>query len=215
VTHLPIPAAARTRRPRWVDPRLLTGLLLVLISVALGAKVVADTDQRVQVWSVTRDLGTNTPLHSADVRVRSVRLDETARAYVSAAQSPEGLVLTRPVGEGELLPVSAVAHHGAPDERRLSIQVPRVGASGLVRGDVVDVYAVRARAGGTQVGSPELVLRGVTVGDDVDRGSAGFGATGSDVGLTLLVDESDVATLIGAVAHGDVYVAQVPGASST
>ena len=61
VTDLPAPTATRLTRARWLDARLLIGLLLVLLSVVIGAKVVADADQRVQVWSVTHDLGADTP----------------------------------------------------------------------------------------------------------------------------------------------------------
>lgn len=35
------PAARRIGRPRWRDTRLLAGVLLVLLSVVLGARVVA------------------------------------------------------------------------------------------------------------------------------------------------------------------------------
>src|SRR5215217_795400 len=54
VTDLPSPKASRLPRARWLDTRLLLGVLLVLLAVVLGAKVLADVDERVEVWSVTR-----------------------------------------------------------------------------------------------------------------------------------------------------------------
>ena len=44
MTDLPAPTATRLTRARWLDARLLIGLLLVLLSVVIGAKVVADAD---------------------------------------------------------------------------------------------------------------------------------------------------------------------------
>lgn len=215
MSDLPTPVAARLGRARWLDPRLVGGLLLVLLSVVVGSKVLADAGERVQVWSVTRDLGADTRLTAGDLAVRSVRLDDAAARYVSAGQHLEGMVLTRQVGDGELLPLGAVARVGTRDQRRVVVQVDRIGAGGLGKGRVVDVYAVRAATAGQAPSPPELVLSGVTVAEDVKAGGA-FGGSGSKAGVTLLVDGGDVSSLIDAMAHGDVYLAQVPsGAESS
>jgi hypothetical protein len=216
VSDLPTPAAARLRRARWLDPRLVGGVVLVLLSVVVGAKLLADADERVRVWSVTRDLGADSRLAADDLAVRSVRLEDAATRYVSADQDLEGLVLTRAVGDGELLPVGAVARQGTGDQRRVVVQVDRIGAGGLTKGRVVDVYAVREATSGQAPTPPELVLSGVTVAEDVKAGGGAFGGSGSKAGVALLVDGDEVANLIDAMAHGDVYVAQVPnGAAST
>ena len=210
MSELPAPRASRLPRARWLDARLLLGLLLVLLSVVVGAKVFADADQRVQVWSVTRDLGADTPLRGEDLQARSVSLDEATGRYLSAGEDLEGLVLTRPVGRGELLPVSAVGRSDATAKRRIVIEVDRVGVAGLLKGRVVDVYTVRDTPSGEEPTPPELVLAGVTVGDDVASGGSAFGGSGSQAGVALLVDQTDVPDLIDAVAQGTVYVVQVP-----
>lgn len=207
----PTPTASRLPRARWLDARLLTGLLMVLLAVALGAKVFADADERVQVWSVTRDLGANSPLTGDDVEVAAVRLDEVASRYVAATEDLDGLVLTRPLGRGELLPVSAVGRADSLDQRRVVIEVDRFGVAGLARGRVVDLYVVRPAEAGDATRPAELVLAGVTVGEDVRSAGGSFGGSGSKAGVTLLVDRSDVPAVIDAVANGSVYVVQVPG----
>jgi hypothetical protein len=214
VSDLPAPAAARIKRARWLDPRLVGGVLLVLLSVVVGSKVLADADERVQVWSVTRDLGADTRLTADDTAVRSVRLDDAAKRYVSADQNLDGMVLTRPVGDGELLPVAAVSRDGAGDQRRVVVQVDRIGAGGIEAGRVVDVYAVREATAGEAPPPPELVLSGVTVAEDVKAGGSAFGGSASKAGIALFVDGDDVASLIDAMAHGDVYVAQVPSGAA-
>lgn len=214
MTDLPTPRAARLPRARWLDPRLLLGVLLVLFSVALGAKVVSEADERVQVWSVTRDLGADTLLSGDDIEVTAVRLDGSARHYVAATEDPEGLVLARAVGEGELLPVSAVASPEASVQRRIVIEVDRVGVAGLSKGQVVDLYAVRETGAGEPASAPELVLAEVTVAEDVRSGASGFGGGGSTAGVALMVDKADVAKVIGAADGGSVYVVQVPASAA-
>lgn len=209
MSDLPTPAASRLPRARWLDARLLVGLLMVLLSVVVGAKLFADVDERVQVWSVTRDLGTDTVLTEDEVAVASVRLDDMAGRYVAATEDLDGLTLTRPVGRGELLPLSAVSAAGAPDRRRVVVEVDRVGVAGLTKGRVVDLYAVHEDASG-DTAPPTLVLSGVTVAEDVRSGGGAFGGSGSRAGVTLLVDAADVPNVIGAMARGEVYVVQVP-----
>jgi flagella basal body P-ring formation protein FlgA len=133
VTDLPAPTATRLTRARWLDARLLIGLLLVLLSVVIGAKVVADADQRVQVWSVTHDLGADTPLSGDDLQAASVNLDDATGRYLAASEDLDGLVLTRPVGRGELLPVTAVGRADPTQRRRIVIEVDRSGWPGWTR----------------------------------------------------------------------------------
>lgn len=210
MSDLPMPAASRLPRPRWLDARLIIGLLLILVSIVVGAKVFAEVDERVRVWAVTRDLGANSTLSERDLVVRAVRLDEMAPRYVSADQPLDGLVLTRPIGRNELVPLAALSDRASVDQRRVVVEVDRFSASGLDRGSVVDVYAVRTAKSGEAPPRPELVLPAVTVAEDVASGSRGFGSGGDDIGVTLLVPRGQVATVIAAMAHGTVYLAQVP-----
>ena len=210
MSDLPAPTASRLPRARWLDTRLLLGVLLVLVSVAVGAKVFAEADERVDVWAVTHDLGADTTLSEDDLVRRSVRLDEAADRYVSADEPLEGLVLRRPVGADELLPVAALGEPGGTDQRRVVIEVDRIAAAGLDKGSVVDVYAVREAAANAEPAEPELVLAGVTVAEDVSGGGGAFVGSGSTAGVTLLVDGPDVPRVIDAVAHGTVHVVQVP-----
>lgn len=210
MSELPAPAAPRLPKARWLDARLLVGLLLVAGSVVLGATVVARADDRVQVWRLVRDLGPGSTLARGDVTVTAVHLDSaSARRYAAVREPVTGLVVTRALGRGELLPVSAVRPAGEPAPRRVVIEVDRTGAAGLAKGSVVDVYAVRDTVAGEE-GPPQRVLAAVTVAEDVRSAAGGFGGGGATVGVALLVEEPDVAAVIDAVAHGTVYLVQVP-----
>jgi hypothetical protein len=209
---LPLPAAARIGRPRWLDPRLVAGVLLVLLSVALGARIVAAADDTYRVWALTRDLGPSTALQGSDLVARSVRLSGNAARYVAAdGAKPVGWVLTRAVGRDELLPRAALVRGDDADLREVSLRVERVTSQGLRRGSVVDVYSVpTVRAGSTATAAPPtLVLPRVTVADDVGGDSSRFGSGGSDVGVVLRVPTADVTRLLDAAAHGQVHLVRV------
>src|SRR5438270_1040612 len=103
---LPSPPAQRVSRPRWLDLRLITGVLLVLVSVVIGARVVAASQSSEPVWLTARDLAAGTELTAADLVRGHVHLYGKHGHYVSAkTAAPVGYVLMRPVGGGGLLPV--------------------------------------------------------------------------------------------------------------
>ena len=64
--------AARLAIPRWGDSRLVLGLLLVMGSVLLGARLLAAADDTVPVWAVTEDLGSGTSLQPDDLVARGI-----------------------------------------------------------------------------------------------------------------------------------------------
>jgi hypothetical protein len=139
------PVPRRVRPPRWLDLRLLLGVLLVLGSVLLGARVVAGADRTVPVWSASGDLAAGTVLTTQDLVPVDVRLAGAAGAYLSTTTQPQGRTLSRAVRKGELLPRSAL--DGAPAQVQLALPV-QAGyvPPGLGRGARVDVYALPATA---------------------------------------------------------------------
>jgi len=145
----PVPGSAprRVRPPRWLDLRLVLGVLLVLGSVLLGARVVATADATVPVWSAAGDLAAGTVLTAGDLVAVDVRLDDVAGAYLATSTRPEGRTLARAVRDGELLPRTALEETAALVQLALPVQAGFV-PPGLDRGQVVDVYAVADPAAG-------------------------------------------------------------------
>jgi hypothetical protein len=135
------PVPRRVRPPRWLDLRLVLGVLLVLGSVLLGARVVTAADATVPVWSAAGDLAAGTVLAEADLVPVDVRLDDAAGAYLATTTRPEGRTLARTVRSGELLPRSALEQPAELVQLALPVQAGYVPPA-LVRGQVVDVYAV-------------------------------------------------------------------------
>ena len=82
---LPVPVAARLRRPGWRDPRLLAGLALVAASVALGSWALRAAERTVPVYVARETTVPGTAIDAgslavADVRLGTVGLDRYLRA---------------------------------------------------------------------------------------------------------------------------------------
>lgn len=151
----PSPVARRLRPPSWFEPRLVAGVLLVVVSVATGARIVATADRSVQVWALDRDVAAGTVLTAEDVRPARVRLFDSAPLYLRSTQAPTGRSVSRGLGKGELLPVAALRH--PPPGVVVAIPVRPENAPAVSRGQSVDVWA------GTKDCAPQRVLAAVPV----------------------------------------------------
>lgn len=209
------PRATRLGQPSWLDGRLLLGVLLVLVSVLVGAKVLAGADTSQQVWVASHDLTPGTVVTDADLRTGQVRLFGSSGRYV-AGSKPLGYVVTRDVGAGELLPRASLERPGGALARR-DITVPV--ASGhlppdLAHGQQVDVYvtpddkAAKRASGSGDPYAPRLVLSGVAVSKVVRSG--GLGSSGSDSPVVLSVDPGQVLALVQAMSQGTLDLVRVP-----
>ena len=181
MSDLPVPTASRLRRPGWRDARLLVGLLLVLVSVALGSYVVAHADDRVPVFAAAGPLVPGQPLGEDDLVRVDVQLGSQAARYLSATRGlpPERYVL-REVADGELVPAAAV------------------GGKDLV-GVPVDPGAP---AGGAGFTGPELALEGVSV-SGLPKASSGLGSgSGSSRPIQVMAPTDRIKEIIGAVDLG-------------
>lgn len=207
------PAAARSRRPGWRNPRLLLGLALVAGSVVVGARVVASADDTVPVWAATATLPAGAVVQPDDVERRDVRFpdDDTAAAYVSAGQElPEGTRVEREVAAGDLLPRSAMAS-GAVEPL---VEVPlSVAADDLPRtvrqGSVVDVWVAAGPEGAD--GEPAVrVLEEVEVVEVPGGDADGLAPQQTrQVILGLPDDRTDeLGEALGRLADGRVVVAR-------
>lgn len=200
------PAATRLGRPRWRDARLLGGVLLVLVSIVLGARVLAAADDTVAVWSASADLAPGSVLQAADLQSVQVRLGDAAQAYVSAdAPVPVGWILLRPVQAGELLPVAAVAPIPVgPPLRQVTLEVERFHAPvDLARGHRVDVYVT------PEDGETYLVVEAALVQALVEDGGR-LGPSGASIGVALGVPPTQVQALVQAAQDGPIDLVQVP-----
>lgn len=213
------PSASRLTAPTWLDARLVLGVLLVLVSVLVGAKVLAGADRTQEVWSATHDLAPGTVLTAGDLRLTKARLFGSSEHYL-AGSAPVGYVVLRSVGAHELVPHDSLIAPGKQVLRR-EVSVPVAYGhlpTDLRAGEVVDVYVTpddkalrrgtKGRPDGTDLTVPRLVLSSVVV-SRVTR-SSGLTSSGQTVPVVLTVDPTRVLTLVQALADGPVDLVRVP-----
>jgi hypothetical protein len=188
---------------------LWIGLLIVAGSVVLGARLLAAADESVQVWAVVDDHGAGSPVSSDDVVAVRVRFADDADLdrYLPADDPlPDGIVLARAIGGGELLPRAAIDTDPDADTVQvpLDLEPSRVPPS-VDAGSVVDVWIGGTGARGKRAG--EVALSSVTVvaAPPVEES---FAVTGTRQ-LVLAVDEADVTPFLTALDSLDDPVVRV------
>ncbi|MGZ4506861.1 MAG: SAF domain-containing protein [Blastococcus sp.] len=195
------PTPRRVRPPRWLDLRLVLGVLLVLGSVLLGAHVVTAADATVPVWAAAGDLAAGTALTAEDLVRVDVRLDGTAHAYLATGTRPEGRTLNRAVRAGELVPRSALEEPAELVQLALPVQAGFV-PPGLARGQLVDVYAMAdPAAGATRVadGSVTPVVLKAPVQAVSGRSSGVLSTATSTLQVVVSVAADDAAAVLGSI----------------
>ncbi|MDT7570581.1 MAG: hypothetical protein QOE05_755 [Actinomycetota bacterium] len=213
------PRANRLATPGWLDTRLVLGVLLVLTSVIVGARVLSSADRSQTVWATTHDLAPGTQLAAGDLTRMRVRLFSHSENYVrGSGPPPTGYFLRRGLGGGELLPIHALTKPGEDVAYRfITVPVQRGHLPPTLRHGVqVDVYVTpESKAGATEsaAGQPRLVLHNATV--DQRRQSGGFSASNDDEPVVLKVRPGDVVLLLAAMAEGRIDLIGVPPRQET
>ena len=192
-------------------------MLLVLVSVLVGAKVLALADRSQQVWLATHDLAPGTLLAAGDLELGRVRLFGGADYVLGTDAEPVGQVLRRGVGTHELLPARALSPPDLVASREISVPVaPGHLPADLGRGQQVDVYVTPTDKGAARTPAtrardplaPRLVLSAVQVSSTAAPG--GLSSSGSDQAVVLTVGPEQVLPLVQAMAQGRLDLVRVP-----
>lgn len=189
------------RRSFSFDPRLLIGLALVAASVVGVVALVSAADETTEVLAAGESLTPGQRVEARDLTVVDVRLGAATGQYLVAGEVPEGgLIVTRSIGEGELVPLDAV---GTADSDRLASLVLEVQgslAASVQPGSVVDVWAAREVAGGG-FGPPAVVAGSATVVRLVNSDSIVSG--NATTAVEVLVAKPRIARVLEAAANSD------------
>lgn len=215
MTDLPISTATRLQRPSWRDTRLIVGLLIVLASVALGARVVAAADDTVPLYAAATTLVAGRTLTTADLTVVRVHLGAGSAAYLRAQSAlPAQATLLRTLGAGELVPRSALGAASALQVRPVTVPLDGEPPAGLRVGARVDVWssARDPAAGATHYASPVRLAQAAEVSALSGRDSGLSVAQRGSV--QILLGESDLPVVLDALANGArLVLVPVPGSA--
>jgi hypothetical protein len=206
------PPASRLATPRWLDTRLVIGVVLVLLAVVVGARVFATADRYTRVYVASHPLAPGEHLVAGDLTVGQVRFHGQGDAYIAVTGAPPvGYLVTRYVGAHELVPLDALSASAtaAAASRFVTVPVqPGHLPDDLGHGDLVDVYLTAKPAGGAAVPAPTLVLPAAAVADS-SGGARSFSGT-STISVVLSVPTERVGQVVHAVESGTIDLVRVP-----
>ncbi|MDQ4039354.1 MAG: SAF domain-containing protein [Actinomycetota bacterium] len=191
------PTPRRLRAPRWLNFRLIAGILLVLVSVVAGARILTAADASDVVWAAESDLAAGTILADGDLRAVPVSLAEAGPAYMLSSTDPVGRALRSPISTGELLPRSALAETSTLVDIALPIAAGFVPPN-LQRGQLVDVYAIDATPTATAPSVPDRPEPGTQTPAPPSSPSSG---------IVTMVAEAVVVQLIAGRSDGALSIA--------
>ncbi|WP_345801942.1 SAF domain-containing protein [Microbacterium sp. AZCO] len=185
-------------RPRafWGDARFFLGILLVAASVAGVWFVVSASRQTVPVFAATRTIVPGEAVSKDDLRLVDVALGQLGDAYLTSDSVEDGLIATRTVEEGELVPATAVDAAAAAATTtvvlRSTVDVP----ASVDAGSVVEVWeAPLIERGSYDV--PRILVADATV-VSVTRDDSMMG--GGAAALEVVIPRADVAAVLAAMA---------------
>jgi hypothetical protein len=206
--------AIDTPRPRsrafWGDVRFFLGILLVVASVAGVWFVVAASRQTVPAFAASRTIVPGEAITSDDVLLVDVSLGQLGDAYLDPDALEGGLVATRTIESGELVPHSAVGDISAVRTTsvvlRSAVDVPgSVGA-----GSTVEVWAAPLVERGSY-DVPRILVADATV-VAVTRDDSMIG--GGSASLEVVIPRADVAATLAAMAD-ESALSIVPASGAT
>lgn len=205
----PQPRDKTERAPRsfWFDPRFGIGLALVVASILGVLALVSSADRTVEVWTARSPLVPGDTVDAGDLVLSSVRLGESDALYLPRDRmTDDGLVVTRAVAAGELVPASAVGRREGVRVASIVVAARDQLPQSVAAGSVVDLWSARETEAGV-FGPPSVLVGSATVVRVLE--SDGLIVDGSTVGVEVLVPRTRIALVLEALANDDA-IALVP-----
>jgi hypothetical protein len=203
------PRPRRLASPRWLDPRMVAGGLIVVLGALLALRLLTSNGAAsTPVWAAARALTAGTVLSADDLRSSSVHLAHGPGDYLPADAAIAGKVVNRDLAAGELVPRTALGATAA--QATVTIALAPENAPNLARGQHIELWVTAGRCHGV------LVLGDAVVANAVAASTSAF-STGRGQSVTLSLPPVDAARVVSASAlSGAVLLAAIapPGSSS-
>lgn len=181
-------------------------LAIALITAAFVSTFLIATfsNKGADYWVITTPISSGHQISASDVSLAHMNLDASAKFYLSKEVEPVGMIATRIMHSGELISSTDLTSTlNAMSTSAVPISVRSVDvATGLSPGEEVDIYWVLDVGSSDSSMDPILILGGVTL-LSIDDGGRNFG---SDTGLSVAVEETQVLRLLSATTLGRLVV---------
>jgi hypothetical protein len=194
---------ASTGRPRrfWFDPRFAIGALLVVVSVLGVLAVVSTADATTLVYAARSPLSPGDRVMSGDFRESSVRLDSAEELYLVPGDVPDtGLIVTKPVAAGELVPASAVGASAGLTLASVVVALNSELPESVGSGTTLDLWAA-TEGGNGEFGPPSVIVSSAIVVRIAKK--EGLVVNGAQTTVELLVPRLRIARVLEAIANKD------------
>lgn len=180
------PRPHRISTPSWFDLRLLLGVVLVLASVLIGAKVVSSASRTYPRVAARHDLAAGSILTTNDLTLARVQLPgQGTGVYVSQLQDAVGKQLSRAVSAGELIPAGALGN--AIAQTTITVPLAAAAAPDLRKGQRIELW-VSTTSCSSLVLLPEVTVQDVHADED---STFGTGSGAQDVVISVAPDLAD------------------------
>lgn len=186
------------------NSKLTLAIVLFAASLISTFTMVSFSNSGQPFWVATADFAAGHQLSTGDMHLETLKLGSSSAQYLDKSRDPVGQMLSNNVKAGEILAVSKVsalglgiAHSAVP----LSIRGVDV-ATGVFAGDLVDIYWVLDTQNSEPAQDPILILGSVSV-TNADSKNKNFG---TDVAITVSVEETQVLRLLAATTQGRLVV---------
>jgi hypothetical protein len=193
-----------TLQKKTRSTRLPLAVTLIVAAFVSAFLIATFSNKGADYWVISVPISPGHQISASDVSIAHLNLDASAQFYLSVEVEPIGMVATRIMHPGEIIgsddltsAIDAMSTSAVP----LSVRSVDV-ATGLSIGEGVDIYWVLDAQNGEDVMDPVLILGGVTL-LSYDDGGKNFG---SDVGLSVAVEETQILRLLSATTLGRLVV---------
>lgn len=203
----------RLTTPRWLDPRIIGGILLVVVAVVVGSRVVAASSQTAPIWSATRPLAVGTVLAAGDLEAVDVNLGDAGARYVGAGADPVGREVAVALAPGELVPAAALDAPVAAKVVVVPVPADKFPPD-VDHGSVIDLYlSSESLSAGTTTVDTDLLEAGLTVQAVTAPSSGGLsGASATQYQVAVRVDAATADRLVRSLPQGEAVVVLVADA---
>jgi hypothetical protein len=185
---------------RRFDLRLIIGLVLVIAAAIAGFLLVTAADNSTAVYAATKSLSPGHVIEKSDLVLTDVKLGKSGSSYLTVSELTEGAVVTKSVGAGELVPISAVGTAKQVASTNVVVQLDLPLSSDATEGSTVDVWASMAVGQGV-FGPPAVIISGAQIAHITE--ATGLAASTGGVRVEIVVPQSKVAALLESQANGD------------
>lgn len=186
--------------------RLPLAITLVVASFVSAFLIATVSDKGQDYWVIAQPVNSGHILLEEDLSISHINLNNSASFYLHKSENPIGMIVARNMATGALVGrLDITSQENAMSTSAVPISVRNVDlAKGLIIGEGVDIYWVQDSRNGEPIVDPILILGGVAL-LSYDQAGNNFG---SDIGLTIAVEETQVLRILSATTQGRLVVVQ-------